>query len=251
MVGMWRHWYAARNQHPLWKRRLALFSVGAVLCLSILAVTVFEKFGQGGWVTLLVTGTCIAIALVIHAYYGRVVVRLKRLDESLGEIVTPGAPFERKPDSTQPAAVVLVGGYSGLGVHTLLNAMRFAPGHFKSVVFVSVAVIDSGNFKGAQAVDDLQRSSEESLGKYVDLAQRLGFASLSYMSIGTDAVEELERLCRHVHRDFPRATFFAGQLIFQKDTWYQRLLHNQTAYSLQRRLQWDGLPMVILPTRVR
>ena len=33
--------------------------------------------------------------------------------------------------------------------------------------------------------------------------------------------------------------------------WYQRLLHNQTAYSLQRRLQWDGVPMVILPTRVK
>ena len=52
-------------------------------------------------------------------------------------------------------------------------------------------------------------------------------------------------------RELPKSTFFAGQLIFQKDTWYQRLLHNQTAYSLQRRLQWDGLPMVILPTRVR
>ena len=50
---------------------------------------------------------------------------------------------------------------------------------------------------------------------------------------------------------FPKATFFAGQLVFQKDTWLHRLLHNQTAYSLQRRLQWAGVPMVILPTRVR
>ena len=71
------------------------------------------------------------------------------------------------------------------------------------------------------------------------------------MAIGTDVVDELEQLCRVVHRDFPKAVVFAGQLVFQRETWYGALLHNQTAYSLQRRLQWDGVPMVILPTRVR
>ena len=64
-------------------------------------------------------------------------------------------------------------------------------------------------------------------------------------------VDELEQLCRVVHRDYPKAVVFAGQLVFQRETWYGAILHNQTAYSLQRRLQWDGIPMVILPTRVR
>ena len=174
MIGMWRHWYALRGQHALWRRRLALFSMGAALCLSILAVTIFEKFGQGGWVTLLLTGTCITISLLIHRYYRRVLARLKRLDESLSEIVTTGTPVHREPDPSQATAVVLAGGYGGLGVHTLLNALRFAPGHFKNIIFVSVGVIDSGNFKGADAVDDLQRYTEESLEKYVNLARRLG-----------------------------------------------------------------------------
>jgi hypothetical protein len=71
------------------------------------------------------------------------------------------------------------------------------------------------------------------------------------MAIGPDAVDELENLCVAVAKLFPKATFFAGQLVFRKDTWYQRLLHNETAWSLQRRLQWAGLPMVILPTRVK
>jgi hypothetical protein len=44
---------------------------------------------------------------------------------------------------------------------------------------------------------------------------------------------------------------FAGQPDFEKDTWLHRLLHNQVAFWLRRRLQWAGLPMVILPTRVR
>jgi hypothetical protein len=71
------------------------------------------------------------------------------------------------------------------------------------------------------------------------------------MAFGTDVVDELERLCRVVQREFPKAIVFAGQLVFQRETWYGALLHNQTAYSLQRRLQWDGIQMVILPTRVR
>jgi hypothetical protein len=39
--------------------------------------------------------------------------------------------------------------------------------------------------------------------------------------------------------------------VFQRETWYHRLLHNQTAYAIQRRLQWSGQAMVILPVRVR
>src|ERR1041385_4020138 len=73
----------------------------------------------------------------------------------------------------------------------------------------------------------------------------------AFMSIGTDVVDELEHLCVEVKKRFPRAVFFAGQLVFQRDTWYQRLLHNETPYSLQRRLQWDGLPMVILRVQVK
>ena len=118
-------------------------------------------------------------------------------------------------------------------------------------IFISVGVIDTGNFKGSSALDSLRAHCEESLRKYVDLGQRLGMASMSFLAVDTDAVDGLEECCVKVAKQFPKATFFAGQLVFQKDTWLHRLLHNQTAYSLQRRLQWAGLPMVILPTRVR
>ena len=133
----------------------------------------------------------------------------------------------------------------------MLNVVRFVPSYFRTFVFVSVGVVDSGNFKGGGAVEDLKQHTDESLGRYVDLARRLGMPAASFSAIGTDAVDELERLCMDVAQKFPRSTVFAGQLVFQKDTWLHRFLHNQTAYSLQRRLQWAGLPMVILPTRVR
>jgi hypothetical protein len=63
-------------------------------------------------------------------------------------------------------------------------------------------------------------------------------------------VSELEELCLAVARDFPRVTFFAGQLIFRSESWFQRILHNETAFALQKRLQLDGHTMVILPVKV-
>jgi hypothetical protein len=59
-------------------------------------------------------------------------------------------------------------------------------------------------------------------------------------AIGTDAVDEAEKLCLQIAREFPRATFFTGQVVFERETWLRRLLHNQTAYAIQRRLQLAG-----------
>ncbi|MBN1395118.1 MAG: APC family permease [Pirellulales bacterium] len=251
MAGMSRHWFAQRGKHPLWRRRLALFLIGGVLCSSILAITIFAKFHIGGWRTLVVTGACTGVCFVIHRYYYRVGKSLRKLNETLGQIPTSDKPNTAEPDPAEPAAVILVGDYSGLGIHTMLNAVRFAPDHYKSFIFVSVGVIDTGNFKGSDAIDSLRAHCEDALRKYVDLGQRLGMASTSFMAVDTDAVDGLEECCLEVAKRFPKATFFAGQLVFQKDTWLHRLLHNQTAVSLQRRLQWAGVPMVILPTRVR
>jgi amino acid transporter len=234
-----------------WKKRLALFSVGAALCVSILSVSVYEKFTVGGDVTVMVTLSCVAICFLIHRYYAKVGQRLKKLDETLSRINADGEPVQAEPDPRQPAAVVLVGGYSGLGIHTMLSAIRFTPGYYKSFIFISTGVLDMGVFKGGGMVDSLQAYVQDSLEKYVELSQRLGMPAKSYMSLGTDAVDELEKICLVVAQEFPQSTFFAGQLVFQKDNWLHRFLHNQTAISLQRRLQWAGYPIVILPTRVR
>jgi amino acid transporter len=250
MIGMTLLWNQRRDQ-PAWRSRVGLFVFGSVLCVSILLVTVSFKFTEGAWKTVVVTGAVTGLALFIRRYYDDVRARLKSLDESLGVIEVRGEPNLTPPDPENHTAVILVGGYSGLGVHTLLNALRFVPNHFKNMVFISVGVVDSGNFKGIEELESLRKHIESSLAKYVDVARRLGLPSTSYIAMGTDVVDELEQLCRVVYRDFPKSVVFAGQLVFQRESWYGALLHNQTAYSLQRRLQWDGVPMVILPTRVR
>jgi hypothetical protein len=63
-------------------------------------------------------------------------------------------------------------------------------------------------------------------------------------------VDEAEKLCLEVGREFPLAVFFAGMLIFERERWFQRMLHNEMARSVQRRLQFDGLNAMVLPVRV-
>ena len=230
--------------------RLALFGTTLVACVTILVVTIFEKFGDGGWATLLTTGAVVAFCLAVHRHYAEVAAKLRKTYAVLES--PPADPTVAPPgplDPAAPTAAVLVATFGGLGVHTVLSLLKTFPGQFKNIVFVSVGVVDSGSFKGEGSVEALGRQTEAALGKYESLARGLGIPSTGRWALGTDAVAEAEALCLEVSRQFPKATFFAGKAIFEKETWVERLLHNRTAEALQRRLQWSGKTLVILPAR--
>ncbi len=252
MLGMLRLAIRERRKDPRWRRAAGIHLAGLVLCVFILAVVIYEKFEEGAWVTLVVTSVLIGLCALIRRHYRGVAARLDRLSRDLGDLpAEPSAAPPGEPDPARPTAVLLVGGYGGLGIHSLLNIFRMLPGYFRQVVFVTVAVIDSGSFKGAEEVGHLEARTREELDRYVALARKLGLAATGVHGVGTEPVEEAERLCREITERYPRSTVFAGQLVFQREKWYQRLLHNETAFAIQRRLQWAGLPMVILPVRVR
>jgi amino acid transporter len=248
--GMVRYWFRERKKYPDWKSHIIIHLIGLVLCLSILTLNVIEKFSEGGWITLAVTAVLIGLCFVIRRHYVGVRKNLRRLDEIMNTLPTHPASEQRPLDKRLPTAVLLVGGYSGLGIHQLLTIQRLFPGTYRNVLFESVGVIDSATMKGVSEVDELKRQTEDGLRRYVDLAGRLGLNAEYRMSIGTEAVAEAERLSLEVGKEFPRAVFFAGKLIFEKERWYQRFLHNETAYQLQRRLQFAGLNAMVLPVRV-
>jgi hypothetical protein len=64
-------------------------------------------------------------------------------------------------------------------------------------------------------------------------------------------VAEAEKLYLEVAREFPHIVFFAGKLIFRREKWYHRLLHNETALAVEKWLRWVGQTMVTLPVRVQ
>src|SRR5208282_5952893 len=88
-----------------------------------------------------------------------------------------GSPNAERPDPREKTAVLLVNGFNGFGIHTLLSILRSFPETFKNVIFVSVAVVDSSIFKGANALDALKASVNGELEKYVELARKLGLAA--------------------------------------------------------------------------
>lgn len=252
MLSMCRFWITRRKMQVHWKRSLLVFVIGFAICFSILVIIVVEKFAEGGWMTLVITSLVIGFCAIIKRHYRTVSRKLNALGATLSDLPTepPRAPpAELNPQ--QPTAVLLVGGYSGLGIHSLLTIFRQFPGYFNQFIFVSVAVIDSGSFKGAEEIERLKEETQKMLNQYVALAHGYGLAATSSMAVGIEPVSEAEGLCKEIAKKFPRSTFFAGKLIFQKEKWYQRVLHNETAHAIQTRLQWEGFPVVILPVRVR
>lgn len=247
MLGMLRHAYARRA--PKWKRTVATQVIGFVLCASILVGMIVEKFWQGAWLTIVITTTVIILCVSVRTHYQSIARKLRTLDEEFANLPSHDH-HGGEPEPKEPTAVVLAGSYGGVGIHSILSIQRTFPGYFKNLIVVSVAVVDSGSFKGANEMDRLHHTVEEALQKYVALARRLGWNADYRIAIGTDAVAELTRQCIELSRSFPRIMFFAGKLLWKRESWYQRILHNETAYQVQRRLQWKGLPMTVLPLRV-
>jgi hypothetical protein len=110
--------------------------------------------------------------------------------------------------------------------------------------------VDSGQFKGADSMSALETKVEADLKRYVGMARRMGYYAEYRFALGTDPIEELEGICVDLSREFRGVTVFAGQLVFQRETLFTRSLHQETAFAIQRRLQFRGLAVVILPIRV-
>jgi amino acid transporter len=242
--------YSWRSKKGGGAGHVTLFVVGFLLCATILVITIMEKFLLGGWVTLAVTGSVILLAFVIRKHYETVTGKLGGLYQTLTSIPKISDAPVVNPDPAEPTAAILVASFGGLGLHTFLTLFRQFPNHFKGVVFVSVGVIDSREFKGEGTVEALKESVEGNLKKYVEFARGQGFPATYRMAIGTDAVAEGEKLCLEVAREFPKTTFFAGKILFQRERWFQNLLHNETAMAIQKRLQWAGKTVVVVPARV-
>jgi amino acid transporter len=248
-LGMVRHWWQDRG--PRWKRGILINATGMLVTLSVLLMTSTIKFREGGWVTLGVTGGLVALCLAIRRHYHKTLLALRDLNQVLSDLPLPSITTVPEKQAQAPTAVLMVSGYNGIGIHSILAIQRFFPGHFKNFVFLSAGIIDTGRFKGVLEIDALKRNVEQDLAKYTKLVNRLGFYAESRAGLGTDVIEELELLCMQVAGEWERKVYFMGQLAFEGETFWTRLLHNQTSFALQRKLLFNGLEAVILPIRLR
>ncbi len=250
--GMVKHFILHRKEEKIPLRVIAIQAVGFVLCALILILTVSMKFMEGGWLTLLITGLVIALCVAVKRHYAKVGEALKKLDTLVAAVdMESGQGGEPKVDNGAMTAIQLVSSYNGIGVHSFLQICSAFPGHYKNFIFVSVGIIDQAMFKGGESVPELLADVEASLKRYVALARKYGYAAEGHSGIGTDVVDTAVKLCRELHGEFPRSTVFSGNLVFSKESVIHRILHNETAFAVQRRLQWEGITNVVMPIRVR
>jgi amino acid transporter len=247
--GMSRFFYKNRATEKDWKRHIPIHIIGFAMCSTILFVTLCEKIGEGGWLTLFLTSALVGLCFLIHNHYQKVTRGLRKLDTLLEVIPSTGSKNNEPVNPHKMTAVQLVTGYHGFGVNTFYSIIKNFPGVYENVIFVSIAVVDSGTFKGIAEVKALSKSTEDSLIKYVELARESGFAADYRMDIGTDVVEVAVPLCEKIAQEFPNSTFFTGQIVFRHENPFQNLLHNETAFAIQRRLQYSGITTVIMPVR--
>jgi K+ transporter len=184
---------------------LSINGLGLLATSTILFVTVTTKFTEGGWVTIGVTLIFVALCQVVRWHYDRVKQALKRLDETLLGI--PFQPDLNAPTPVKnpgaPTAAIIVRDFDGMAVHTLLNIQRLFPNHFHNVIFISVGVVDTGQFKGRAEIENLKRHKEEDLKSFVDFATCLGWYAEYRFDLGVDLIDELERLCESVAKELP------------------------------------------------
>jgi amino acid transporter len=252
-LGMTVHWWQARSEERRWIRKLAVNGIGCTFTALILVVTVTLKFYEGGWVTVLMTGGLVLLCSLVRRHYQAVSKAVQQLEvDILPEIYAAAEQEAPTRDSEAPTAVLLTGGFNGLGLATLTTIPRLFNGQFRNVVFVGVGEVDSALLKGPEEVQALEQSVADDLLEYCRLAGDLGFHAELRSAIGPDVVLELRRLVLEVAKEFPHCVFFAGKLVFtdEVDGFISRFLHNHTAMDLQNFLQLHGLSLVILPVRV-
>lgn len=249
LLGMSRFYIRHRKTEPRWKRDLFIQLVGLVLCVSILIIMVFEKMREGAWMTVLITSTLIGICFLINRHYRDVTQRIREIDKVFEDLPTDPAGAHPIPTfyPQNATAVILVGGYGGLGIHIFLTVFRLFAETFKNVVFVSVGVVDSSLFKDGKQVTAMEEETQKTLERYVALAHSMGIPAQSAYRIGTDVVEEASDLCVELSKQYARATFFAGEIMFSNPKWYHRFLHNHTPIAIQQKIRHHGLNMMILP----
>lgn len=251
-AGMSRMWWSKRKEDQKWFSHFAVCFVGMLVSLLLLIMMIGIKFMKGGWLVILITILLLLLCFKIRNHYKQVEDKVRELDDILGTLSLGESTVKAeqlKPG--EPTAVVLVQRFSGQGIHLLLSTQRLFGGRFKQFIFVSVGAIDTGRFKGVEELQALRDEVQKETEKYVTLARSYGLKAEARTSCELDYMAEIERLCLEVHEEYPNSVFFAARLLFWKDTFWTRFLHNETPMTLQRRLMFHGLQFVVLPVRLQ
>jgi hypothetical protein len=249
LLGLCIYWWRARSTDRRWLIRIALSGLGLAVTSGILAVTTIEKFTEGGFMTVLITGVVIGFCLLNRGHYRTIRRKLHKADAALPmEYLSPASPAVIEPKES--TAVFVVGSNRWGGVYAVDWVRREFPGHFRNFVFMSARTVDAKCFSGSDEMERERKKAEETLSYFVTYCNNRCLAAKTYVGFGIDPIEELTKLAETIRQEFPHSMFFTSKLVFEHDNWYIRQLHSEAALTMLRRLHLLDMPMVVLPMRL-
>jgi amino acid transporter len=259
--GMVKHWITQRKTDKKWFGKLLINGTGFLLTTFILITVIVIKFDEGGWITILITGALVSLAVFIKRHYikiGKEIVRIQyvmnsKMSETIAEL---NQNLKRKPDETtfdahDMTAVILVNGYSGIGLYSLFKILSKFKDVYKNFVFIEIGIVDADTFHKGDVVESITQNIVQDLSKYVYLIKQLGYNAEYRYAIGTDVAEEVLKIVPEIVDKYTNTTFIGGQLVFSGTYRASRLLHNYTIFAIQRRLYKFGLTTIIIPISLR
>jgi amino acid transporter len=220
-AGMVRHWRERRGSG--WQGRAIINGVGAVFTLVTLAIELFSKFTEGGWLVVVVIPLLVLMFGRVHAIYTRMGRALE-----IGRV--PQAPERRSS-----MVVVPVGSMSRLVREGISAALSLGD----EVVAVTVCFDDVED----HAADAHLREQWEQWHPDVPLVT----LHSSHRSLGepiVDYLRQLEAASRH-----DELVVLIPEV--QPARPWQRILHNQRGFVLEQAIQRDTVNVVICRLRFR
>jgi amino acid transporter len=252
LLGLSFYWFRNRKRKSHWLRKFIISTIGLVLCGAILIITIFEKFYEGGWVTLLITSIFVGIGLAIKRKYRQLKMQLiqKEMQFYGYDDISPTLESLGGLDKSAPTAAIIVDQTFGSGMNCLLEIKKLFPGIFKNFIFVTVGEVDSNTFREERRWQDMRQKTKATLRKYKNYCNANGRFAKAYVGYGTDMIEKLTQLTDRVAKDYPKTLFFGTKFIFDNENIFTQILYNHVPYIMQRRLHVKGLNMVILPMKI-
>jgi amino acid transporter len=258
-AGMVRHWWLVRGKQVPWKRKLTINGIGLILTSFILVSVIVIKFRQGGWVTLVITGLLIYLALIIKRHYFRTALKLQKvrlnayneIKKLIGQRPCEDRTLKKVSFNKEgKTAIILVSGFGGTGLYTFLRILENFKGVYNNIVFIRVGILNSKIYRGTEDMELFKKHVKEDGEKYVNVANQFGLYGKSIWTIGTDPVDEIYRIVKKIRPRLSGAAFFGGQLVFSRTFYLSKLLHNHTIFSIQKRFFKFGIPIVIFPIKI-
>jgi hypothetical protein len=146
--------------------------------------------------------------------YLEVDARLLKASELLGDGPRPSEQARLLLVRMQPTAVILVGKRYRAGMQTLSWVQRQFPDRFRNFIFVGVGQVDAQNHASQEQMRRMRETIESSLRHYMSYCQRHGLAAEYRVVFAANPMVEFTKFTHKAKEEYPRATSFAGEVIF-------------------------------------